>query len=146
MRFPRVPLLLRVDLGPDGMPDRLRRPLHARLPQELWPLETSVHPGLLAAPCGPWRAPGISLPGGGGRRPCALFPAGHQEAGSADGVSAGERLEEREVGMAVGMRCAGGVESGHRLHGDTKRGHEGLDEEGSGCHAPVIRGEGGWPL
>src|SRR5262245_33140759 len=102
MRFPLVPLLLLVDLGPEGMPDRLRRPLHERLPKELWTLETPVPPGLLAAPFGHWRDPGILLQGGGGRIPFTLFAEGHQEAGSEDGASAGECLEEWEVGMAVG--------------------------------------------
>jgi hypothetical protein len=143
MRFPLVPLLRLVDLGPEGMPDRLRRPLHDRVPQALWTLETPGHPGLRAAPCGPWRDPGIFWPGGGGRLLCALFPAGDQEAGREDGASAGERLEAWEVGMAGGTLGDGGVASGTRLQGDTKLGQEGLDEEGMGGKDPVIRGEGG---
>ena len=138
-----VPLLLLVALCPEGMPDRLRCPLHARLPQELWTLETPVHPGFLAAAFGHRRDPGICLQGGGGPIPFTLFAAGDQEAGSEDGASAGQSLEEGEVGMAVGPLCAGGIELGDRLQGDTELGNEGLDEEGIGCNDPVIRGERG---
>jgi hypothetical protein len=99
MGFPLVTLRLIVDLGPEGMPDRGRRPLHERLPKELWTLETPVHPGLRADACGHWRASGLFLQCGGGRIPCAWFPEGDQEAGSEDGASAGEGLEERDVGM-----------------------------------------------
>ena len=49
MGFPLVTLLLIIDLCPEGMPDRLRRPLHERLPKKRWALEAPVHPGLLAA-------------------------------------------------------------------------------------------------
>ena len=43
-----VALLLRIDLGPEGMPRGCRRPLHERLAQERRTLEAPVHPGLLA--------------------------------------------------------------------------------------------------
>ena len=135
-----VTLLLIVDLSPEGMPNRLCRPLHERLPQELGTLETPVHPGLLAAAFGHRRDPGIFLQGGGGRIPFALFPEGDQEAGSEDGASAGKGLEEREIGMAVGTLGDGGVELGDGLQGDTELGHEGLDEEGMRCNDPVISG------
>src|SRR5215470_14556215 len=51
--------LLVVPLGPDGMPDRLRRPGDAGWPEARGTLEAPGLPGLLAAPCGAWRAPGI---------------------------------------------------------------------------------------
>src|SRR5215475_2135087 len=39
-----VALLLVVHLRPERLPDRLRRPCNERLPEELWALETPVHP------------------------------------------------------------------------------------------------------
>ena len=56
-----VALLLVVNLCPEGMPDRLRRPFDKRLPEELGTLEAPVHPGLLAAAFGDWRDPRIFL-------------------------------------------------------------------------------------
>src|SRR5215831_1750188 len=44
MGFALVALLLVVHLRPERMPDRLRRPFDARLPEELWTLEPPVHP------------------------------------------------------------------------------------------------------
>src|SRR5215510_10874852 len=105
MRVALGTLLLIIDLGPEGMPHRLCRPLHKRLPEELWTLETPVHPGFLAAAFGHRRDPGICLQGGGGPIPFTLFAEGDQEAGSEDGASAGQSLEEGEVGMAVGPLC-----------------------------------------
>src|SRR5215468_6273077 len=97
-----VALLLVVDLRPEGMPDRLRRPCDERLPEELGTLEAPVHPGLLAAAFGHWRDPGIFLQFCSGSIPCALFAKGDQEAGSESGTRPGERLEEGKVGMALG--------------------------------------------
>jgi len=66
MRVALVTLLLVIDLGPEGMPHRLCRPLHKRLPEELWTLETPVHPGFLAAAFGHRRDPRIFLQCSGG--------------------------------------------------------------------------------
>src|SRR5262245_13769795 len=51
VRLPLGALLLRRDLGPEGMPCGCRRPLHARLAQARWTREAPVHPGLLATAC-----------------------------------------------------------------------------------------------
>jgi hypothetical protein len=115
MGLARVALLLGVDLRPEGMPARLRRPFDARLPEELGTLAAPVHPGLLAAAFGDGRDPGIFLPFCSGSRPCALFAKGDEEAGSANGPRPGERLAEGQVGMALGTRRDGGVEIGSGL-------------------------------
>ena len=60
MGFPLLALLLVIDLGPKGMPDRFGGPLHERLAQKLGTLETPVDPGLLAAAFGDGRDPGRS--------------------------------------------------------------------------------------
>ena len=73
-----VALLLVVHLRPEGMPDRLRRPFDERLPEALWILEAPVHPGLLAAPFGHRRDPGIFLEVGGGGIAFALFAEGDE--------------------------------------------------------------------
>src|SRR5262245_51989555 len=125
MGFALVALLLVVDLRPEGMPDRLRRPFDERLPEELGTLEAPVHPGLLAAAFGHWRDPGIFLQFRRGSIPCALFAKGDQEAGSENGTRPGERLEEGKVGMALGTLCDGGVEIGDGLQGDPALGDEG---------------------
>src|SRR5262249_5038032 len=97
-----VALLLVVDLRPEGMPDRLRRPCDERLPEELGTLEAPVPPGFLAAAFGHRRDPGIFLQFCRGSIPCALFAKGDQEGGSENGTRPGERLEEGKVGMALG--------------------------------------------
>src|SRR5262247_3084504 len=79
-----VALLRIVDLRPAGMPERLRCPCDARLPEARGTLEAPVPPGLLAAACGHRRAPGIFLPRCGGSIPGALCAKSDQEAGSAD--------------------------------------------------------------
>src|SRR5215510_1152021 len=61
-----VALLLGGHLGPEGVPDRLRRPCDTRLPEALGTLEAPVHPRLLAAAFGDRRDPGILLECGGG--------------------------------------------------------------------------------
>lgn len=73
-----VALLLVVHLRPEGMPDRLRRPFDARLPEALGTLEAPVHPGRLAAPFGSWRDPGIFLECGGGGIAFALCAEGDE--------------------------------------------------------------------
>src|SRR5215471_1981331 len=137
-----VALLLVVDLRPEGMPDRLRRPLDERLPEEFGTLETPVHPGLLAAAFGHRRDPSIFLEFGGRGIALPVFAKGDQEAGSEDGTCPRERLEEREVGMALCILRDGSVEVGNRLQGDAELGDEGLHQERMGRDNPVISGEG----
>src|SRR5262249_61027228 len=66
-------LLLIIDLGPEGMSNRLCGPLHKRLPEELWTLETPVHPGLLAAAFGHRCDPCVFLQCSGGGIAFSLF-------------------------------------------------------------------------
>ena len=81
-----VPLLLRVDLRPAGMPHRLCGPLHARVPEKFWTLETPVYPGFLATACSHWRDPGILLQGGEADGYRRVAPEGDQETGNAETV------------------------------------------------------------
>jgi hypothetical protein len=124
------------------MPDRFRGPLHEGLSQALGTLEPPVDPGLLAAACGDGRDAGVLWQGGGGRRPCALCPAGAEAPRSDDGTGPGEGLAERDSGMALGPLGEGGGASGDRLQGDTPWGHKGVSQEGMGRAAPRIRGQG----
>ena len=111
MGFALVALLLVIDLRPEGMPDRFRRPLDKRLPEELGTLEAPVHPGLLAAAFGHRRDPGIFLEFGGGGIAFALFAEGDEQPGGEDGARSWEGLEQGEIGMALGALRDGGVES-----------------------------------
>ena len=95
-----VALLLVVHLGPEGMPDGLRRPCDERCRKELWTLE-AVYPGLLAAPFGHRRDPGLLLECGGGGRACALFAEGDEQPGGEDRARSWQGLEEGEIGMAL---------------------------------------------
>ena len=101
-----------------------------------------MDPGLLAAVFGDGRAPGIFVPGGGGRIPFAVFPAGAEETRGADGPGPGEGLAARALGRALGPRRDVGVDSGERLPGDPKWGNQGVPQEGMGRDAPRIRGPG----
>ena len=102
-----VALLLGVHLGPEGMPDRLRRPCDERLPEELWTLEAPVSPGLLAAPFGHRRDPGLFLEVGGGGIAFALFAKGDEQPRGEDGARSWEGLEEGEIRMALRALCDG---------------------------------------
>src|SRR5262245_56960704 len=97
MGFALVTLLLVIELGPEGMPDRFRRPLHKRLAQELWTLEAPVYPRLLPAAFGDRGNPRIFLQFGSGSIAGALFAKGNEKAGSEDRPRAWEGLEEGEV-------------------------------------------------
>src|SRR5437016_10142332 len=61
MGFALVALLLVVQLRPERMPDRLRRPFYKLLPEELWTLETPVDTGLRAATVGHRRNANICM-------------------------------------------------------------------------------------
>jgi hypothetical protein len=97
-----VALLLVVELCPEGMPGRFRRPLHERLAEELWTREAPMHPGLLPAACSDWCAARIFVQFGGRGITCALFAKGDEEAGGEDRSSTWEGWEEGKVGMALG--------------------------------------------
>jgi hypothetical protein len=142
MRFPLLALLLVIDLGPEGMPDRFGGPLHERWSQELGTLETPVHPGFFPAACGHWRDSGIFLQCSGSRIACALLPEGDQETGRKDGARAGKGLKQGEIGMTLGALCHGLIKSLDRVQGHAKLTDEGLDEQGIGGNDALVRGQG----
>ena len=127
-----VALLLGVHLCPEGMPDRLRRPCDKRVPEELGTLEAPVDPGLLAAPFGHRRDPGLFLEFGGGGIACALFAEGDEQPGGEDGARSWEGLEQGEIGRGLRALCNGGVEIGDGLQGDPELGDQGLHQERMG--------------
>ena len=88
MRLALVALLLRVDLGPEGMPGGFRRPLSKRVSQERRTLEAPVDPGLLAAAFCHWRNPSLFLAFLGRSVAVPLFAKGHEEARGTDSTSA----------------------------------------------------------
>ncbi len=124
------------------MPNRLCGPLHERLPEELWTLETPVHPGFLAAAFGHRRDPGIFLQCSGGRIPFALLPEGNQEARSKDGSRAGEGLKQGEIGMPLGALRDGMIKGLDCVQGHAKLTDQGLDEQGIGGDDALISGQG----
>src|SRR5262245_1386310 len=140
--FPLVTLLLGIDLRPAGMPDRCGGALDERVPQELWSLEASVHPGLLAAAFGHRRDPRIFLQCGGG----IAFPLcaeGDEQPGGADGACPGEGLAQGASGMVWRALRDGGIKGRDRLQGNAELGDKGLDEHGMrGDHA-LVDGQGG---
>jgi hypothetical protein len=137
-----IALLPVVRLRPEGMPHRLRRPFDARVPEKCGTREAPVHPGLLAAPFGDWRDPGILLEVGGGGRACALCAAGDEQPGGEDGARSWEGLEQGAIGMALRALRAGGVEIGDGLQGDPALGDEGLHQERMGRDDACIGREG----
>ena len=141
MGFALGALLLVVELGPEGMPDRFRRPLYKRLAEERWTLEAPVDPGLLPAAFGDRGNTRIFLQFGSGSIACALFAKGNEKAGGEDRPRAWEGLEEGEVGMALGTLRDGGVEVGDGLQGDAKLGNQRLDQQGMRGDNALIGGQ-----
>ena len=141
MGFPLVPLLLVVELSLEGMSDRLCRPLHKCLTEELRTLQAPMHPRLLPAAFGDRGNPGIWWQCSSGGRAFPLFAKGDEEAGSKDWPSTWEGLEEGEVGMALGALCDGSIEVGNGLQGDAQLGHQCLDQQGIGSDDALIGGQ-----
>jgi hypothetical protein len=135
-------LLLVIDLCPEGMPDRFRRPLHERLSQELRTLEAPMHPGFLAAAFRDRRDARIFLEFLGRSVAFSLFAKGHEEAGSKDGPGAWQGIKQGEVRMVLGVLCDGFIEVSDHPQGDTELGDEGLYQEGIGSDEAVIGGQG----
>jgi hypothetical protein len=135
-----VTLLWVIELCPEGMPDRFRRPRHKRVAEELGTLEAPVDPRLLPAAFGDRGNPRLFLQCGRGGRACAWFAKGDEQAGGEDRPSAWEGLKEGEVGRALGPLRAGGVEVGDGLQGDAELGHQGLDHQGMGGDDALIGG------
>jgi hypothetical protein len=129
MGFPLVALLLVRDLRPERMPDRLSRPLYARLADELWTLEAPMDPGFLAAAFRHWRDAGVLLECSGGRIACPLFAEGDEEPGGKDGARTWKGLEQGEIGMALGTLGDGVVEGLNSVQGDTELADQGLDAQ-----------------
>ena len=102
-------------LCPERRPERLRSPFDERVPEELWTLETPVHPGLLATPFGHRRTPGIFLEVGGAGIALALFAASDKQPRGEDGTRSWEGLEQGEIGMALRALRDGGVTIGEGL-------------------------------
>ena len=126
------------------MPDRCRGPLHKGLAEEGRTLEAPVDPAFLATP---FRDRGNArelLQFGGGRIAFALFAEGDEEPGSEDGASAGEGLEQGEVGMPLGMRRDGVVKVLDRLQGGPELADEGVHEQHIGGDDTLIGGQGEW--
>ena len=87
VRLAFIVLLLIIDLCPEESLVDYRRPLDKRLAQELWRLEVSVDPGLLAAAFRNRRNARIFLEVIGGGKAFPLFAEGDEEAGSEHGPS-----------------------------------------------------------
>ena len=143
MGFALVAWLLVGHLCPERRPERLRSPFDERVPEELWTLETPVHPGLRATPFGHRRTPGIFLEVGGAGIALALFAASDEQPRGEDGTRSWEGLEQGEIGMALRALRDGGVKIGEGLQGAPELGHEGLNQERMGRHDACIGGEGG---
>ena len=84
VRFALVALLLLVDLRPEGMPCRFRRPLHKRLAQARRTLEAPVDPGLRATAFRHGRNTRIFVEFLGRGVAFLWFAKGHEEAWSKD--------------------------------------------------------------
>jgi hypothetical protein len=138
----RIALLLVIDPGPEGMPDRFRGPLHEGLAEEGRTLEAPVDPAFLATS---FRDRGNArelLSFGGGCIALALFAAGDEEPGGKDGASTREGLAPGEVGMTLGLLCDGVVKVLDRLQGGPQLADEGVHEEHIGGDDTLIGGQG----
>src|SRR5262249_61259843 len=98
MGFPLVALLLVINPCPEGMPNRLRRPLHKCLSEKCRALKAPVNPRLFTAACGHRGNPSVLLQFNGRDIAFALLAKGDQEAGSKDGAGTCEGGEEGRVG------------------------------------------------
>jgi hypothetical protein len=141
VRFALVALLLVIDLGPEGMPDRFRGPCHERLSEERRTLQAPVHPGFLATAFRERCDPGLFLEFLGGGEAFSLFAEGHEEARGKDGPSPWQGGKQGEGGMGLGTLCNGSGEVGNGLQGHAEWGDQGLHQEGIGGDHAVIRGQ-----
>jgi len=80
VRFALVALLLGIDVGPEGMPERCRGPCHARVSEEGRTLQAPVHPGLRATAFRDRCDARIFLACLGRGEACSLGTEGHEEA------------------------------------------------------------------
>jgi hypothetical protein len=141
VRFPLVALLLVIDLGPEGMPDRFRSPFHERLAEERRTLQTPVHPGFLATAFRDWRNACVFLEFRSGGEAFSLFTEGHEEARGKDGPGPWQGVKQGEVGMGLGTLGNGSVKVSNGLQGHAKLGDKGLHQEGMGGDYAFIRGQ-----
>jgi hypothetical protein len=143
MSLPSVALLLVIDLCSEGVADGFSCPLHKGLSEERRTLQAPMDPGLLAAAFRDRRDAGIFLQFSSGRIAFTLFAEGDQQPGGEDRASAWECLKQWKVRMVLGMLGNGVVKVGNGLSRDAELRHEGLDQEGIGCHDAFISGQGG---
>ena len=98
VRFPLVALRLVIDLCPEGMPDGCCGPCHERVSEERRPLQTPVHPGLLATACRHRGDARLFLEFLGGGEAFALCAKGHEETGGKDGTSPWQGINKGKSG------------------------------------------------
>jgi hypothetical protein len=139
--LPLITLLLGVGLGPEGVADRFGGPLHTRLSQALRTLEAPVPPGFFPAAFRDWCTAGVFLECLGRGVTLPWFAKGHKEAGCTDRPGPGQGVKHGQVGMALGVVRASGVDVGNGLQGDAEWGHDGVHQERVGGDNPGIRGQ-----
>ena len=138
VHLPLVAVLLVLDWGPEGMPDRCRGPCHARLSEERRTLPAPVSPGWLATACRDRCDACIFVEGFGGGAACSLCTEGHAEARGKAGPGPWQGVTQGEGGMGVGTRCHGRVDVGNGVQSHAELGDQGLDQEGMrGAHACI---------
>ena len=138
MRLALVTWLLIIDLRPEGMPCRFRRPGHERVAQERRTLEAPGHPGLLATAFCDRREARVLLELCGRGEAWPWCAAGDEEAGSTDGPGPWQGVKPRAVGMVLGVWRTGCVEVGNGRPRDAEWGDEGLHEEDMGGADAVL--------
>ena len=136
-----VALLLGIDLGPEGMPDRFRSPCHACVSEERRTLPAPMDPGLLATAFRDRRDTRVFLACRGRGVAFPLCAKGHEEARGKDRTGAWQGVKQGAVGMVLGALRDGVVEVGNGRHGDTELGDEGLHQEHIGGDDAVIGGQ-----
>ena len=146
MRLALVALLLVIDLRPEGMPRRFRRPLHERLAQERRALEAPVHPGFLATAFRDRGDTRIFLEFCGRGVAFPLFAKRHQESGGKDCPGSWQGVKQWEVRMCLGALRNGVVEVFDGLQRHAELADKGLDQQRRGGNDALIRGQGGGAL
>ena len=136
-----VALLLVIDVGPAGRPDRFRGPCHERLSEEGRTLQAPGPPGWLATAFRDRCDARILLEFRGGGAAFSLCTEGHAEARGKDRAGPWQGVQQREVGMGVGTLCPRSVEVGKGVQGHAEWGDQGVPQEGMGGDHAVSRGQ-----
>ena len=142
MRVALVPLLLIIDLGPEGMPRGFRRPLHERVAQERRTLEAPVDPGLFATTFRNRCDARVLLEIFGRGEAFPLFAEGDEQPGRKDGARPRAGLKQGKIGMVLGALRNGMIQGRDRVQGHAQLAHQRLDEQGIGSDDTLIRGQG----